>query len=1274
MQSRQAETPAGRAWTESQEQAITVRGKDILVSAAAGAGKTSVLVERIVRRLLDPERPVDIDRLLVVTFTESAAQEMKERVRARLEAAALDGDERAAGQLALLGKAAISTLHSFSLDLVRRYAYLLGVDPRFRVLDEEEANLLKLEAMEELFEAVHEGRDEALRPLVDHYAGRRDDRDLRALVDSLFEYTRSLPDGEEWLKRAVLAYDSSHPEGEAAWRRWKEAVLHDARTDLEQALSALDQAARLAQHPEGPAGYIPSLEAERLALAEAVAELEAGDWERAAAALAAVEFPRLPADKGSSPALREEAKAARDEAKKIVNRLRKGLFSRTEASYREDVARLLPAVRALAGLVREFSRRYRALKAAAGGLDFADLERLALEALAHPSGRPLAECRRRFIEVLVDEYQDINPVQDRLITLVSRAEEGEGNRVLVGDVKQSIYRFRLADPRIFQEKHRAFGGARDGGSVRIDLQANFRSRREILEGVNFLFRQLMYPAAAEIDYDDAAMLRPGLDREERELDPVRIEVHLVERAPGEYSAGPEGEGPEGGEEAQDGTGAPGEDEARDLSAVEREAALAGQLILGLVREGLPGGGEPLRFRDIVVLMRALKGRATRFVEVLESMGVPAHSSGGSGYFRAVEVQVVMALLRLIDNPRQDVPLAAVLYSPICGFDERDLAQVRAAHPALPFHAAAMEYAKGEGELARRLAAFFQKLERWRSAARRMPLSRLVGMVYDESGYLDYVAALPRGRQREANLLALWQRARHFDLFATSGLDRFIRHVDRLEEAGEDAAPAAALGEGEDVVRVMSVHQSKGLEFPVVILADLDREFNKADSRRPLIYHRDLGIGAKVVDREAKVSYPSLAHRAVTGTLDREAVAEELRLLYVALTRAKEKLILIGSARDLARRSARAADAARVCGWHLPQGRVVRARSWLDWILAGLARHRDGLPIRELGAGALGAGFYAPVDPEVESHPARFTVRCWTGEEAAQLAPGSWEREEGLPWAALARHEPTGEPEGTAAEAETVRVLEAVHGWRYPHPAAIQQPAKVSVTELARRFSMEEESEAEGVFGPDGPSLARPARFSRRRLSAAERGLAVHAFLAKIDLRDVSPAGLAAQLERLRDSGLLSQEEASEIDLAALARFFDSPLGRTIRAAAADGGDSRRLWRELPFTMRLSARGFASRALEDAAAPGEMVVVQGVIDCLVREGNRFLVIDYKTDAVRPGEEERAAPRYAWQVRLYREFVARSAQTRAVHGFLVFLQTGRALEIEGGGGEPQWKAPS
>lgn len=1263
MTGAQGEVMAPR-WTPSQEQAIRVREKDILVSAAAGSGKTSVLVERIIRRLLDPEDPVDIDRMLVVTFTESAAGEMRERIRLALERAADAGDQRAGRQLALLGKAAISTLHGFCLQLIRRHFYLLGIDPRFRVLDAEEASLYKLEAMDELFERVHQEQSVELLPLIAHYGGARDDGELRRIVLDLYEYVQSLPDGKAWLERAARAYDSDDPQSRETLARWQESLLFHAEVEVHRALARLAQAMRIAQLGAGPVEYLRSFEPAYAGLERALEPIRQGRWDDAASTLGAVVYNRLPKT-DADPVLREEAKKGWEEAKKIARDVAKGIFGRSMASYVEDLPRLRPVIAGVCRLVLDFEKEYQRRKEEAGGVDFADLERLALAALDHPSGRALSECRRRFVDVLVDEYQDINPVQDRLITLVSRRDAGVGNRFLVGDVKQSIYRFRLADPRIFQEKHRTFAEPDDPLSVRVDLQANFRSRPEILEAVNFVFRQIMFERAAGIEYDESARLRPGKETGDEPFDPDRVEMHLVERLQeSTYTAG----GMDGGRGNADdeehglgdgrGPGAVEEDESdlAALNAVEREATLVGHLIRRLVREGLRPGGEAVTYRDIAILMRSPKGRVSRFIEVLEAMGIPAHSGSGSGFFHAVEVQVVMSLLRLIDNPRQDIPLAAVLRSPICGLDERELAEIRALDRSLPFHQAVFAFAGGKGELAERVARFLAALDRWRTLARRVPLSRLIATLYEETKYVDFVAALPRGRQREANLRALWRRARHFDSFSTAGLDRFIRHVDDLEEAGEEVAPPASLGEGEDVVRVMSVHQSKGLEFPVVFVVDLDRQFNLSDSRRTFIYHSDLGIAARVIDRDVKVSYPSLAHRAVKYRLDQETVAEEMRLLYVALTRAKEKLILVSTARDLEARAAKAAEASRLEGWQLPLGQVVKARSWLDWLLAAVARHRDGWPIRALGAGDLGAAFYEPVDPQVAGDSARFAVHVWPGETIDQMGPGRPGKDDpDLPWSAIAQ----GLPVEYEPDPQMVRDLQAAWAWSYPHARSVKLPAKVSVTEVVRRFESQDD-EAELLIRERLPELSRPWFEGDRPLSAAERGLAVHAFLARMDLSDVTRQGLAAQAEDLARRGILTPQELSAIDFVALERFFDSDLGRRIRAAGISPEQPPALMRELAFTMRLAASAFSRRIIEAAGdAADDVVVVQGTIDCLVREPDRYIVVDYKTDAVRLGEERAAARRYEWQLRLYREFVRRSAPGVAVEAHLVFLRTGTSV---------------
>jgi len=1254
-------------WTPEQLDAIEARGTDVLVSAAAGSGKTSVLVERLIRKLLDGERPLSVDRVLVVTFTEAAAAEMKERIRKALLSAAETGSREAVRQLALLGRANISTLHSFCLGILRRHFHLVGLDPQFRVLDQEEAGLLRAGVMDELFEDAHGGAlSEAiagLDGLLFHYGGSRDDRELRRIVAELYEYACSLPDGEAWLARAKEAWTGG--DGGAAFRGWQATLRRAALADVEQALADLREARALCALGRGPDTYEPSFAAAGDALEQVARLLESGEWDACVAGLRSVPWPRLKnPGEDADPLLAERARALWDRAKEAVRALMNGAFCRTEAEYARDAELLVPVVSSLCGLVAEFGRRFAAAKRKAGAVDFSDLERLALAVLERDEGRVAAECRDAFDEVLVDEYQDVNPVQDRLIALVSRQEPGRRNRFMVGDVKQSIYRFRLADPEIFQEKHDRFADPADSENRRIDLSANFRCHPEIVGFVNYVFRQLMRRETCGIEYGPEAFLRAHGKFEPGGPSP-RVEVHFIERL-------------------DDEEGEPG------LSAVEREAAVTGRIIRSLV-DGEEGAGGGFAYRDIAILMRSPKGRATRFAEVLESMGIPVYARSGSGYFSAVEVEVVLSLLRVLDNPRQDIPLAAVLRSPIGGMTSRDLAEIRAGQVEGTFADAVFAAAGKDSELGRRVGALLQRIDRWRTAARRQSLSRLLWQIYHETGYVDFAAALPRGRQREANLWGLYHRAKRFDQFRTQGLDRFLAYVDGLEESGEEIAPPPALGESENVVQLISVHQSKGLEFPVVIVADLDRQWNLDEAKRSIAYHRRLGVAPCVIDRHRRIRYPSLAHRAVAVQAERDALAEEMRLLYVALTRAKERLVLVGSARDLASRAARWSESALRRGWPLTPGEALGARSWLDWIGRALARHRSGDAIRALGAGDLGPEYYEPQDRAIADCDVAFSVRIWGGREADNARLGAEEPAGGVeavrneevargpeahsavaafdaPEPATGSGSETPEPGAGKSGGETAlwSELDRLYGWSYPLEALTRAPAKVTVTELTRALEPDGDEAWEAVRRP----MARPLLvFGQSGVSAAERGTAVHLVLSRVlpaNLAD--PVRLGAEIRALERAGVLSREQAEAVDAHKIAAFFQSPLGRRIIRAP-------RLWRELSFTMRLEEPHLVQALLggeelpEGVAAAGGGAglyrpVVQGAIDCLAVDREGALVVDYKTDRVRSGEEKAAAVRHAGQALLYQKFAARWLGVPAVEAFIVFLETGAAVRVDEG----------
>ncbi|MBO8140597.1 MAG: UvrD-helicase domain-containing protein [Firmicutes bacterium] len=1275
-------------WTPEQQAAIDAAGGHVLVAAAAGSGKTAVLVERIIRRIM--AGGVDVDRLLMVTFTEAAAAEMRHRIVQALENGlrAEPQNGRLLRQLLLVPKASISTLHAFCLSLLRRYFYRVELDPDFRVLDEQEAQLLRLEVLDEVLEQAYEraSSDSPFARLVVAYGGPDGDGRLRQLVLDMYDYARSLPEPRVWLETCRQAYRDLAPErfGETPWAR---ELAHRALVRLGEARRLLESALALALGPGGAAGHAQTLEEdiERVKRLESAAEQ---GWPSLAGAKEWAFPPLARAAKGEGDVeTRKAVQQLRSQAKRLVADAG-GWFRNPPERHLADVAGQFPIIDALVEQVLRFDAAYAAVKAERGVVDFPDLEHFCLKLLEDPE--TAQEIRAAFDEVLVDECQDLNGVQDAILERLCPRTEG-GRLFLVGDVKQSIYRFRQADPGLFLARYERASPAPGAGERRIDLSANFRSRRSVVDAVNFVFRQIMTPGIGETAYSAAAELKFAASYGP-ETGEEPVEVHILERDPrllaaarhraaAEAAAAIDTEVPASWAPAPEAIsdaatvseGAPttarasGEDEedGADLTAFEREAVVAARRIRDLVEGGQAvvwdrdeGRYRPARYGDVAVLLRATRHKANCLVDVFARLGVPAYAELGTGYFAATEVEVMLAVLSVLDNPRQDIPLAAVLRSPIGGLSAAELARIRAACKEGEFYDAVRAFAENAGdedELGRRLRRFLSRLEEWRTAARRGPLSELVWRLLDETGFLDYAGAMPGGRQRQANLRALYERARQFDRFARQGLARFLRFVERLQEASGDLGPAPVLGQHEDVVRVMSVHGSKGLEFPIVFVLDLGRPFRRPPDQPHIAFHRELGIGAALVDGERRVARPSLLHAAVLHRLEREGLAEEMRILYVALTRARERLILIGSGRDVERLARRWSEEARKPGWTLDEARLFSAKSWLDWLGPALARHRDGSPLRQLGGVDLGSA-----DPAVAGDPSRWAVRVWDASNVLALAAGDVRDDESsVPWDAVARLRPLpGVDAGPAREA-----LEPRLHWRYPWKALASRPAKVSVSELKRRFHSGGEGEAAPAVAPPLRPLGRP-RFvqAERPLSPTERGSAVHLVLQHLDLSEpLTEAGIRTQVDRLKARQVLTPEQAAAIDCRMLAAFFASPLGRRLQAKAA------RVHREIPFTLSLPA-GQVYPELDPAEAAGEFVVVQGVIDCLLQDDGKLVVIDYKTDDVRPGAVPAAARRYEGQMALYCRAVREIYGRDASEAYVVFLAAGQAVRMPARGVGP------
>ncbi|MEW6357037.1 MAG: helicase-exonuclease AddAB subunit AddA [Planctomycetota bacterium] len=1167
--------------TAAQERAVRTAGKSVLVSASAGTGKTRVLVDRCLRLVL--EDGVDLDRLLVVTFTDAAAAEMRERIRRELRAA-VESDpssERLRAQLLFLDRAQISTIHGFCLNTLHENFHKIGLDPGFTVIDPDEADLLKKEVAVGLFDSYYLRKDERggqFQQLVSCYGGRDADADLRALVIALHDFSHSLPDPQAWLAKARETYTQAAAAERLDDTFWFPKFKEHVVRELEAAAIEFEFAVEALKGSQFEAAYGPVAEERRETVRQWIRNIEKGRLEDACHEIRNHEFGRLPSLRDVDKEEREEAQALVHRGKdRIVNQLQKGLCADDFEAMLGLFALVEPHVTLLVNLVGELSDLYKHEKEALPAVDFNDLEQHMLELLRQEDA--VRALRDRFEHVLVDEYQDINPVQDAILATVSRIADPErpGNLFVVGDVKQSIYRFRLAEPEIFIRKYESY---QDDGpeTARLHLKENFRARDGLIAAVNAVFDQIMLPEVARVAYDEGARLEYAADYSPASAG-APMEFHVLDIPSRRRRSHAEDE---------DETGAgDGQTEDADLDKIEAEARFVADRIERMVGDGKAeftvrdiesGEDRDATYRDIVILLRTTRDRALAYCQALAERGIPAHSNLASGYFTSMEIEDMLNLLRVIDNPRHDIPLAAVLRSPLVGLREPELAGIRLADREGDFYQATVA-AAGKGDaLGAKLQGFLSNLDGWRSDARRRPLAELIYRLYTDTGYLDYVAGLRNGAQRQANLLRLHDRACQFDRFAHHGLARFLNFVEDLIEAGSDFGSAPALSEAENAVRVMSIHKSKGLEFPVVFLPDLGKRINFADCRGDLIYDREHLIGARAFDVERGVAHACLSHRVASRQLRLHTIAEEMRVLYVAMTRARERLVLSAGA-DAVAVGAKWGPVLRGAKT-VPAFALAEAVSMLDWLWPALAGIEGGdFAMTKIHTGEDVARYAeareVPISPKIDR------------KKIEQMVP-------------LGDAPPPSEAVREAAE----RIA-----WTYPSAGLGRVRAKLSVSELKHRHDLaHEDDEIPSRFRQPLTECPSFLAEEKTKLSGVERGTAAHTVMRFLDLSlDLAKREVVErEIARIREKGLLTDVEAESLDAGGAAAFFATDLGKRIL------GDPSRVRRELPFTLvRRAGELYPDLSERDR---NEVVLLQGIIDCLIETKDGFLLLDFKTDDV------------------------------------------------------------
>lgn len=1157
--------------TPSQKLAVEARDGAILVSAGAGSGKTKVLTERLMARVMDKDDPKDVDSFLVITFTKAAAAELRSRIMDELgEAlAAHPENRRLRRQSALCQRAEIGTIHAFCQNILRENSHVLGIAPDFRVADDERARSMKEAVLDRVMDERYEHLEKypGFAGLADTVGSGRDDGRLAALLSSLHDKMQCHARPEKWVAEQLSALKLDGVT-DAAQTPWGRELMDGARDTAAYWAGEMEKLVSLMAGgpPEIRAAYGDSV-SETAGALRAFERALRGSWD-AARERAVIPFPRLGGLRNSpDEALSEHVKVRRDACKKAAAEL-KEQFSDSSAELLGDQRRTEPAMAALLALELDFDRAYAAEKRRRGLVDFSDLEHMAARLLTEEDGSPSLLARElsgRYTEIMVDEYQDVSEVQDLIFRAVSR---GGTNLFMVGDVKQAIYRFRLADPGIFLEKYNAYADAENaapGEPRRIFLRENFRSRREVIDGANHVFAACMSEKLGETKYDENAALICGASYEGSVPAP---ELLLIDTS---------GDG----EETPD--------------RVRAEAAAAADKILALMASGTAvsdhGGSRPLRWGDIAILLRSANTVGPVYRRALLERGVPAQSGQGGDFFTSIEVSCVLSLLAVVDNPRQDVPLIAALRSPAFGFTPDELSAVRACDKKSDYYTALCRAAEEN----KKCAAFLDKLAAFRALAPDLGLCELVWRLYNDLDLMAVCGAMRDGDARRQNLLLLLGCAKKFESAGYRGLHRFNGWLRRMADRGEEPEGASS---STDAVQILSVHKSKGLEFPVVLLCDTARRFNRRDTSETVLIHPKLGLGPKVTDLEARVEYPTLARRAIKARSDREMLSEELRLLYVALTRAKERLIVTAAMTD-------------------PAGQLEKLRPAVTFPMAPEVLMKAQSPAQWL--------MYAALCGE----KGKFTMTVVTPGEAAKNAETA--------------------AEDAQPDEETAEELRRRLAFVYPHKAAEELPSKATATEL-KAGAFEPDAESAALAPPERGTFRQPD-FARKdkRLTGAEKGTATHAALQFLDFEKAAEGGAQAEIGRLRAAGLLTEAEAEAVDAGAIDKLVRSDLGRRLLRAE-------KLNREFRFSVLLPAEEFFP------GGQGEEVLLQGAVDCWFLEDGGVTVVDYKTDRVRAAEVPARAEFYAGQLRAYALALGAITGKPVKETVLYFLTPGIAVSGE------------
>ncbi len=1163
-------------WTKEQQNVIDFRNRNILVSAAAGSGKTAVLVERIIKRITEEEHPVDIDKLLVVTFTKAAAAEMRERVGRAIEMRLEENpeDENLRKQQTLIHNAQITTIDSFCLFVVRNHFEEIKLEPNFRIADTGELKLLETDVLNAVFESQFQTKNPEFLKLIDAYSDKRSNQSVKDMVAKIYHQSLSNPWPKEWISTLTEIYEVKTKEElqKTPLMQGITAYVKELLLDIPEKLQEFLEVARAA---DGPQKYAEALELD-LQKFEGIEELQT--FEELSDFCCNLEFDRMPAIRNftGDTQKKDAVSNGRNGVKDTIKELKEGYFQLELEELLIQLEEMKPAAKELVRLSLLYMAAMEEKKAQKHIMDFSDIEHAALNILVEEETkelRPTAyELKGQFEEIMIDEYQDSNQVQEEILRAISRESQGEYNLFMVGDVKQSIYRFRLARPELFMEKFSTYD-LEESKKQRIDLHKNFRSRQEVLEFTNDIFYKIMDKDLGNVTYDEEAALYCGASFQPEKS--MEAEVLLYEKD----------------QEASEGT-------------KQLEARMIAEKIIELkktlsVTDKTTGGLRPLKNSDIVILLRSLSGWGNEFVQVLEACGIPAYASTSTGYFSAVEVQTVLSFLKILDNPLQDIPMAAVLKSPIVSLDNEELAELSLAQDSNSFAEAVLQEMENATE--GKLYHFGKLYGELRSKISDTPIHELLEMVLEKSGYGDYVTALPAGKQRKANLDMLLEKAISYEKTSFKGLFHFIRYIDQLQKYEVDFGEADLIGENEDVVRLMTIHKSKGLEFPVVFVSGISKKFNEMDSKDKMVIHPDLGLGLDEMITEPRRKRKCLVRSEIAHRIHRDNLGEELRVLYVAMTRAKEKLILTGAV-DSKEKLYGDHMGNVLPGKSLKFSQRIKAKSYLDWIADGILSYPKKY-------GFTFVNDFHLVLAETKHHARMDLKKAETLEHIAH------------------------------ADNALVEEMKKSFAYEYPYKQEMNKKSKYSVSELKQASMVEKYDRMEGGAElpdflaeerePYVPEFAKTMSLSEEdtvKNRGALRGTAMHRVMECLDFAKMAELDfqkekavedfLNEELSRMLEKNLLTEDLKELISLQKLKAFVKSPVAPRMAEAYLRGD----LYREKPFVMDYQG-----------------VLVQGIIDVFWLEENKIVLLDYKTDAVSAPEE--LIIRYKTQLDLYADALSR-----------------------------------